>query len=69
MKNLMQSAMRFVREEEGAVAIEYGLLATLVALAMAAGATLLGGGLDTLFTNVAACFQAPAAGGGGACPV
>lgn len=65
MTKLIQSMQRFMRDEEGAVAIEYGLLAVLVALGIATGAGLLGGGLSTLFTNVGACFG----GGGGTCPI
>ncbi len=38
--------------EDGAVAIEYGLLAGLIALAIVVGAGILGGGLNTMFTNV-----------------
>lgn len=65
MTTLMHSIRRFMRDEEGAVAIEYGLLAVLVALGIATGAGLLGNGLSTLFTNVGACFG----GAGGTCPV
>ena len=43
----------FARDEEGATAIEYGLIAALVAVAIIGGATALGGGLGTLFTNIA----------------
>lgn len=66
MKNLMQSTLRFVRDEEGAVAIEYGLLATLIALAIAVGAGALGTGLDSLFSDIANCFDTTASG---TCPV
>ena len=38
--------------ETGAVAIEYGLLAGLIALAIVVGAGVLGTGLNTMFTNV-----------------
>ncbi|MDP9403812.1 MAG: Flp family type IVb pilin [Actinomycetota bacterium] len=40
-------------DEEGATAIEYGLLAALIALAIVAGATALGGSINTLFTDIA----------------
>lgn len=59
MTNLMQHTQRFLRDEEGAVAIEYGLLAVLVALGIVAGAGALGTGLGTLFTNIADCFPTP----------
>lgn len=65
MKTLLQGIRRFWNDEEGAVAIEYALLAVLIALIMAAGAALLGNGLNTIFTNIADCFGV----GGGTCPV
>jgi pilus assembly protein Flp/PilA len=42
-----------LRDEQGAAAIEYGLLAALVAVALFAGAQLLGTSLGTLFSNIA----------------
>lgn len=66
MKTSIQKIQRFIRDEDGAVAIEYGLLAVLIALALAAGATILGGGLAKLFTDIGGCFGAT---GGGTCPV
>ena len=44
---------RFIREETGATAIEYGLIAGLVAVAIIAALSFLGGSLDNLFSNVA----------------
>ena len=43
----------FLNDEEGATAIEYGLIAGLIAVGIIAGATALGGGLNTLFENIA----------------
>ena len=40
-------------EERGASAVEYGLLVTLIALAIIVGATALGTGLDGLFSAAA----------------
>lgn len=42
---------RFVREERGATAIEYGLIAALVAVAALAGMQLTGGSVDDLYAN------------------
>jgi pilus assembly protein Flp/PilA len=42
-----------LRDEQGAAAIEYGLLAALIAVALFAGAQLLGTSLGNLFNNVA----------------
>lgn len=43
-----------VESEEGVTAIEYGLIASLVALAIIAAATTLGTNLSTMFNHVAA---------------
>ncbi|MEO3997563.1 Flp family type IVb pilin [Mesorhizobium sp. CAU 1732] len=43
---------RFVKDESGATAIEYGLIAALIALAIVTGAGMLGTSLDALFTRV-----------------
>jgi pilus assembly protein Flp/PilA len=50
MKNLLS---RFAKDESGATAIEYGLIATLIGVAIIAGATALGGALDTTFQGIA----------------
>ncbi|QDZ01248.1 Flp family type IVb pilin [Nitratireductor mangrovi] len=44
---------RFVKDESGATAIEYGLIAALIAVAIMTGAGLLGTALDTQFTEIA----------------
>ena len=56
----MEKIMRFIRDEEGVTAIEYGLIASLVAVAIVIGATALGGNLDTMFQYIAGLL-APAA--------
>lgn len=53
MKKLFQAMNAFARDESGASAIEYGLLASLIALGIVAGATALGGALNTLFNDIA----------------
>lgn len=45
--------IRFLRDESGATAIEYGLIASLVAVAVITGAGKLGGNLNNTFTNLA----------------
>lgn len=42
----------FRRNEEGVTAIEYGLIAALVGVAIIGGVTLLGDSLDAMFTDV-----------------
>ncbi|WP_342359823.1 Flp family type IVb pilin [Terrarubrum flagellatum] len=44
---------RFAKDESGATAIEYGLLAALIALAIITGATALGSEIGALFQRVA----------------
>lgn len=43
---------RFLKDESGATAIEYGLIAALIAVALVAAMGLLGQGLDSAFTNI-----------------
>ena len=40
---------KFIRDEEGVTAIEYGLIAALIAVAIIAAVTLVGTKLNTLF--------------------
>lgn len=40
---------RFVKDESGATAIEYGLIAALIAVAIITALTTVGGNLDTMF--------------------
>ncbi|UUZ59717.1 Flp family type IVb pilin [Nocardioides sp. B-3] len=41
------------KDEEGATAVEYGLMVALIAVAIIAAVTLLGGNLTTLFESIA----------------
>ena len=50
MKNLL---VRFAKSESGVTAIEYGLIATLIGVAIIAGATLLGNTLNAQFSTIA----------------
>ncbi len=43
---------RFVKDESGATAIEYGLIAAIVAVGIIVGLSNLRDGLNTLFSNV-----------------
>ncbi|MDO9531468.1 MAG: Flp family type IVb pilin [Deltaproteobacteria bacterium] len=51
MKTYLSKIMAFINDEEGASAIEYGLLVGLIALAIVAGATLLGTSISNMFTR------------------
>ena len=57
--------MTFLRslahDTDGATAIEYGLIAGLIAVAIIAAVTLVGGDLSTLFTNVGTALPTGAA--------
>lgn len=52
---------RFRKDESGATAIEYGLIAALIAVAIIAGANTLGGKLSDTFTSISDCLNDPAA--------
>lgn len=43
---------RFVKDESGATAIEYGLIAALISVALITGASTLGNALNNQFTEV-----------------
>ena len=48
---------RFLKDESGATAIEYGLIAALIAVAIIAGASALGTQLNAQFTNISTEIQ------------
>lgn len=50
---MLQMLKSFWSDEEGAAAIEYALIAALIALAIVVGASALGGGINDIFTNIA----------------
>jgi pilus assembly protein Flp/PilA len=52
MRRVIATAREFARNEEGATAIEYGLLASLVAVVIITSVQVLGGSLKTTFDGV-----------------
>lgn len=58
----VQSIQKFVRDEEGVTAIEYGLIAALIAVVIIGAVSTIGLELDKVFDKVAACLTA------GGCP-
>ena len=48
----MRKLMRFLKDEEGVTAIEYGLIAAGIGIAIVATVGLVGDQLDVLFTSV-----------------
>ena len=59
MKKFSNSLKSFWADEHGATAIEYGLLASLIALAITVGASALGLKLNELFQGVADAIVVP----------
>jgi pilus assembly protein Flp/PilA len=57
----MNFITKFIREEDGVTAIEYGLIAALVAVAIVVGAGALGVALNGIFTRLGACMTTPTA--------
>jgi pilus assembly protein Flp/PilA len=49
----MKKLIRFFKDEEGATAVEYGLMLGLIAVAILSAVTLLGTSLSTEFTQLA----------------
>ena len=58
---------RFIKDESGATAIEYGLIAALISVALIAGASALGDGINNKFTEVSDALSSAETntGGGG----
>lgn len=56
----MSKLQHFLRQEDGAAAIEYGLLAGLIAVAIIGMVTLVGGGLNAIFNTVQGTLNAAA---------
>ena len=56
MKNFSQSFKTFWADEEGATAIEYGLMAALIAAVLVTSVTAIGANLETLFNNIGAAL-------------
>lgn len=53
---------RFAKDESGATAIEYGLIAALIAVAIIGAAGALGGKISDTFTNITAEMSAAPTG-------
>jgi pilus assembly protein Flp/PilA len=48
----MKRLMRFFKDEEGVTAIEYGLIAALIAVVIIIAVALVGTSLSTTFSNI-----------------
>lgn len=48
----MKAIQKFLREEDGVTAIEYGLIAALIAVVIIAAVTIIGTQLNKTFTSI-----------------
>lgn len=62
MKTFVQGLQRFFLEEDGVTAIEYGLIAALIAVVIIVAAALVGTRLTCVFNRIASCMVGPTAG-------
>jgi pilus assembly protein Flp/PilA len=65
MKSLYLGLQRFIHDEEGVTAIEYALIASLIAVVIIAAVQLTGTNVRLVFERVAAALTPAGAGGGG----
>ena len=56
----MSKFLKLIKNEDGATAIEYGLIAALIAVAAIGAMQGIGGSLNTTFTNVSDTLNAAA---------
>lgn len=59
MRKLIRATQRFLRDEEGASAVEYGVLVALIIVAVVAVIAAIGVQLDTAFERVRTCLANP----------
>jgi pilus assembly protein Flp/PilA len=57
VKAIRSSFWRLLADKKGATAIEYGLIAALIVVAMMGGLRAMGGGLGGMWTNISAQVQ------------
>jgi len=65
MKTILGTVRRVAKSEDGVTAIEYALIAALIAVLVIGGAQVVGTNLDTIFNDVAGDLQNAQGGGGG----
>ncbi len=61
MNKLFGSINRFIKEEEGVTMVEYGLLASLIAIVCIGAIATVGTDLQSTFNKVATCLATPSA--------
>jgi len=57
MEKFLNASRRFLRDEEGVTAIEYGLIAALIAVVIIASVTLVGDELILVFTRISTALS------------
>jgi pilus assembly protein Flp/PilA len=57
MNTLLMSIKRFVKDEEGVTAIEYGLIAALIAVVIAGAVVIVGTQLKGVFDIIGTCLS------------
>ena len=62
MKGRAGMLKRFIQDESGATAIEYGLIAALISVSLIAGYSAIASDLETQFTNTAGEIQTAGSG-------
>lgn len=60
MKNLYNGIRTFAQDEEGATAVEYGMMVGLIAVAIIVAVAAIGTQLNVLFTKIKTCVTTPA---------
>ena len=60
---MLPKLMLFLKDEDGATAIEYGLIAALVSVAAIGALTAMGNSLSTMFSTVATALSTAVSGG------
>lgn len=56
MSKLMNAAKRFLKREEGATMVEYGLMVALIAIVCIVAVALIGTNLNLIFQQIAAAL-------------
>ncbi len=59
---MLARMIRFIKDEDGATAIEYGLIAALVSVAAIGALTAMGGSLGTMFNTVSSALSGATGG-------
>jgi len=63
MEMEMEQIKQFIRDEEGVTAIEYGLIAALIAVVIIGAVQFVGEELDNIFTSISTALSGAEEGG------